>query len=61
MLCLNLQYYNTWLSLLTGLLSIACMMLISLPIAMITIAIVMFFYLVVLYRSPGMPILLQYS
>lgn len=29
------------------------MILISLPIAMITIAIVMFFYLVVLYRKPG--------
>ncbi|KAI9556388.1 hypothetical protein GHT06_018962 [Daphnia sinensis] len=46
------KYYNTWLSLLTGLLSIACMMLVSLPIGMITIAIVLFFYLVVLYRSP---------
>ncbi|KAK4024067.1 hypothetical protein OUZ56_009457 [Daphnia magna] len=46
------KYYNTWLSLLTGILSIACMMLISLPTAMITIAIVLFFYLVVLYRSP---------
>ncbi|XP_057374572.1 LOW QUALITY PROTEIN: bumetanide-sensitive sodium-(potassium)-chloride cotransporter-like [Daphnia carinata] len=49
----NFKYYNTWLSLLTGLMSIACMMLVSLPIGMITIAIVLFFYLVVLYRSPG--------
>ncbi|EFX79453.1 hypothetical protein DAPPUDRAFT_319556 [Daphnia pulex] len=46
------KYYNTWLSLLTGLLSIVSMILISLPIALITIAIVLFFYLVVLYRSP---------
>ncbi|XP_059352273.1 bumetanide-sensitive sodium-(potassium)-chloride cotransporter-like isoform X2 [Daphnia carinata] len=46
------KYYNTWLSLLTGVMSIGCMMLISLPTAMITIAIVLFFYLVVLYRSP---------
>ncbi len=52
-MCFKLQYYNTWLSLLTGLLSIASMILISLPIALITIAIVLFFYLVVLYRSPG--------
>jgi solute carrier family 12 sodium/potassium/chloride transporter 2 len=29
------------------------MILISLPIALITIAIILFFYLVVLYRSPG--------
>ncbi|XP_046450809.1 solute carrier family 12 member 3-like [Daphnia pulex] len=46
------KYYNTWLSLLTGILSIASMILISLPIAMITIAIVVFFYMVVLYRKP---------
>nr|CAH0112221.1 unnamed protein product [Daphnia galeata] len=46
------KYYNTWLSLLTGLLSVASMILISLPIAMITIAIVSFFYMVVLYRKP---------
>lgn len=31
----------------------ASMILISLPIAVVTIAIVMFFYLVVLYRKPG--------
>ncbi|XP_046450812.1 solute carrier family 12 member 3-like isoform X3 [Daphnia pulex] len=46
------KYYNTWLSLLTGILSIASMMLISIPIAMITIGVVIFFYFVVLYRSP---------
>ncbi|XP_046651512.1 solute carrier family 12 member 3-like isoform X1 [Daphnia pulicaria] len=46
------KYYNTWLSLLTGLLSVASMILISLPIAMITIGIVSFFYMVVLYRKP---------
>lgn len=48
-----IQYYNTWLSLLTGILSIISMILISLPIAVITIAIVLFFYMVVLYRKPG--------
>lgn len=42
-----IQYYNTWLSLLTGILSIISMILISLPIAVITIAIVLFFYMVV--------------
>ena len=47
------QYYNTWLSLLTGILSVVAMFLISLPVAMITIAVVLFFYLVVLYRKPG--------
>ncbi|XP_057373614.1 bumetanide-sensitive sodium-(potassium)-chloride cotransporter-like isoform X1 [Daphnia carinata] len=46
------KYYNTWLSLLTGLLSIASIILMSLPIAVITIAIVLFFYLLVLYRKP---------
>ncbi|XP_057378001.1 bumetanide-sensitive sodium-(potassium)-chloride cotransporter-like isoform X1 [Daphnia carinata] len=46
------KYYNTWLSLLTGILSITSMILISLPIAVITIAIVLFFYMVVLYRKP---------
>lgn len=46
------KYYNTWLSLLTGILSIVSMILISLPIAVITIAIVLFFYMVVLYRKP---------
>ncbi|KAI9550263.1 hypothetical protein GHT06_005728 [Daphnia sinensis] len=46
------KYYNTWLSLLTGVLSIISMILISLPIAVITIAIVLFFYMVVLYRKP---------
>ena len=47
------KYYNTWLSLITGILSLASMVLINVPIAMITIAIILFFYLVVLYRKPG--------
>ncbi|XP_046651527.1 bumetanide-sensitive sodium-(potassium)-chloride cotransporter-like isoform X2 [Daphnia pulicaria] len=46
------KYYNKWLSLLTGILSIASMILMSLPLAIITIAIILFFYLLVLYRKP---------
>jgi len=41
-----------WLSLLTAVLCVVGMFLISWPVALITIAIVMFFYLVVLYRNP---------
>jgi len=42
-----------WLSLLVGILSIVGMFLISVVAAMVTITIVLFFYMVVLYRSPG--------
>ena len=50
---IQFQYYNKWLSLLTGIMSIASMIFMSLPLAIITIAIILFFYLLVLYRKPG--------
>ncbi|XP_046634296.1 bumetanide-sensitive sodium-(potassium)-chloride cotransporter-like [Daphnia pulicaria] len=46
------KYYNMWLSLLTAALCVVGMFLISWPVALITIAIVLFFYLVVHYRNP---------
>lgn len=46
-----------WLSLLTAVLCVIAMFLISWPVALITIAIVLFFYLVVVYRKPGMILL----
>lgn len=42
-----------WLSLLTAALCVVGMFLISWPVALITIGVVLFFYLVVLYRKPG--------
>lgn len=42
-----------WLSLLTAALCVVGMFLISWPVALITIAIVLFFYLIVHYRNPG--------
>ena len=42
-----------WLSLLTAALCVVAMFLISWPVALVTIAIVLAFYLAVLYRKPG--------
>ena len=47
------QYYNMWLSLFVAALCIVAMFLISWPVALITITIVMGFYMAVLYRHPG--------
>jgi solute carrier family 12 (sodium/potassium/chloride transporter), member 2 len=42
-----------WLSLFTSALCVVAMFLISWPVALITFAIVLFFYLFVVYRKPG--------
>lgn len=47
------QYYNMWLSLFVALLCIVAMFLVSWEVALATIGIVLFFYLVVVYRNPG--------
>ncbi len=42
-----------WLSLVTAVVCVVAMFLISWPVALVTIAIVLGFYLAVLYRKPG--------
>jgi solute carrier family 12 (sodium/potassium/chloride transporter), member 2 len=42
-----------WLSLFTSALCVVAMFLISWPVALITFAIALFFYLFVVYRKPG--------
>jgi len=46
------RYYNKWLSLFTAALCIAVMFLIDWKVALITLAIVVLFYLIIVYRKP---------